>query len=199
MSSVGIFQELSLNRSLWLVRSVCPFRNHVIFSTEFSCFLHNIIAHLRVQKIKFSEGLFRRVSPRALHWKAKCTRALLSFEVSENICIISFVKITDWLVGIECLEINLKIHRVLNKTSNLVNSRRCQSETSNRSIWKCKMPSQGMQSSDHIILCPVVGLIATGSVFTSGVWGRLASDNRKSRENSWFSNSLNVKRAGKFQ
>ena len=61
------------------------------------------------------------------------------------------------------------------------------------------MHSQGMQSSDHIILCPVVGLIATGSVFKSGVGGRLASDNRKSRENSWFSNSLNIKRAGKFQ
>ena len=49
-----------------------------------------------------------------------------------------------------------------------------------------------MQSSDHVVLCPVVGVIATGSVFTSGVWGRLASDNRKSRENSYFSNSLNV-------
>ena len=57
MQSVRIFQELSLKRSLWLVRSVCPFRNHVIFSTEFSCFLfHNIIAHLRVQKIKFQRA-----------------------------------------------------------------------------------------------------------------------------------------------
>ena len=28
----------------------------MIFSTEFSCFLHNIIAHLRVQKIKFQRA-----------------------------------------------------------------------------------------------------------------------------------------------
>ena len=33
----------------------------------------------------------------------------------------------------------------------------------------------------------------------SGFLGRLASDNRKSRENSYFSNSLKVKRVGKLQ
>ena len=38
-----------------------------------------------------------------------------------------------------------------------------------------------------------------GRVFTSGFLGRLASDNRKSRENSYFSNSLKVKRVGKLQ
>ena len=38
-----------------------------------------------------------------------------------------------------------------------------------------------------------------GCVFTSGFLGRLASDNRKSRENSYFSNSLKVKRVGKLQ
>ena len=38
-----------------------------------------------------------------------------------------------------------------------------------------------------------------GRVFTSGFQGRLASDNRKSRESSCFSNSLKVKRVGKFQ
>ena len=36
-----------------------------------------------------------------------------------------------------------------------------------------------------------------GRVFTSGFQGRLASDNRKSRESSCFSNSLKVKRVGK--
>ena len=39
----------------------------------------------------------------------------------------------------------------------------------------------------------------SGRVFTSGFLGRLASDNRKSRENSYFSNSLKVKRVGKLQ
>ena len=39
----------------------------------------------------------------------------------------------------------------------------------------------------------------TGRVFTSGFQGRLASDNRKSRESSCFSNSLKVKRVGNFK
>ena len=38
-----------------------------------------------------------------------------------------------------------------------------------------------------------------GRVFTRGCLSRLASDNRKSRENSSFSNSLKVKRVGKLQ
>ena len=38
-----------------------------------------------------------------------------------------------------------------------------------------------------------------GRVFTSDFSGRLASDNRKSRENSYFSDSLKVKRVGKLQ
>ena len=38
-----------------------------------------------------------------------------------------------------------------------------------------------------------------GRVFTSDFSGHLASDNRKSRENSFFSDSLKVKRVGKLQ
>ena len=40
---------------------------------------------------------------------------------------------------------------------------------------------------------------AIGYVFTSGFLGRLASENRKSPENGYFSNSLKVKRVGKLQ
>ena len=40
---------------------------------------------------------------------------------------------------------------------------------------------------------------AFGRVFTSGFSGRLASDNRKFRENSSFFNSLKLRRVGKFQ
>jgi len=42
-------------------------------------------------------------------------------------------------------------------------------------------------------------LISIGRVFTSDFSGRLASENRKSRENSYFSHSLKVKRVGKLQ
>ena len=42
-------------------------------------------------------------------------------------------------------------------------------------------------------------LALSGRVFTSDFSGRLASDNRKSRENSYFSDSLKVKRVGKLQ
>ena len=43
-------------------------------------------------------------------------------------------------------------------------------------------------------------IFQTMAVFsTSGFSGRLASDNRKFRENSSFPNSLKVKRVGKFQ
>ena len=38
-----------------------------------------------------------------------------------------------------------------------------------------------------------------GRVFTSNFSGRLASDNRKSRKNTCFSDSLKVKRVGKLQ
>ena len=41
--------------------------------------------------------------------------------------------------------------------------------------------------------------LSIGRIFTSGFSGRLASDNRKSRENTCFSDSLQVKREGKFQ
>ena len=41
--------------------------------------------------------------------------------------------------------------------------------------------------------------VNTGRVFTSSFSANLASDNRKSLENIRFSNSLNVKRVGKFQ
>ena len=42
-------------------------------------------------------------------------------------------------------------------------------------------------------------LLFIGRVFTSGFLGCLASENQKSRENSYFSNSLKVKRVGKLQ
>ena len=38
----------------------------------------------------------------------------------------------------------------------------------------------------------------TGRVFKNGFTGRLSSDNRKSRENNCFSNSLRVKLVAKF-
>ena len=38
----------------------------------------------------------------------------------------------------------------------------------------------------------------SGRIFTSDLFGRLGSDNRKSREHSYFSNSLKVKRLGEL-
>ena len=46
-----------------------------------------------------------------------------------------------------------------------------------------------------LLLIFLTWAVFLGAVFT----GRLASDNWKSRENSDFSNSLKVKRVGKFQ
>ena len=49
--------------------------------------------------------------------------------------------------------------------------------------------------SNEIVNC----MVAISLVFASGFSGRLASDKRKSRENSCFSNSPEVKRVGKLQ
>jgi len=46
---------------------------------------------------------------------------------------------------------------------------------------------------------PLFVLLNIGRVFKSGFSGHLVSDNRKSCENSYFSNSLKVKRVRKLQ
>ena len=47
--------------------------------------------------------------------------------------------------------------------TNLADSRRCQGETGKRSIRQCEMHSQSIQSSVHIIHCPVVYLSANSN------------------------------------